>query len=419
MKNIVFIISRSFLPAAGGREVVLYNYCKGIKEDYNCKITLICFNANKEEIKNLSDLDFIENAYSIPLPKKYDKIKNIIFKSLLLRKWPLQVSAYYSNYSFNNIQEIVNKISPDMIICDMCRTAEYGKRLKGNFKKILDMDDLLSNRYKRQCEKVDKSSNILGQYSKNVSKLIKSIISNYIVSKSILYIEAKLLKRYEISLEDYFESIIFVSELETEQYNKVTKSKKAVCIPIGVDYEYYSERVVEKSKYPLIIFLGNMYISHNVAAVNNFINNIYPHIINKNPNIKFRIVGKCSDEYKKNMENSHIEVTGMVDDIRRYVQQGWILVAPLTYGSGVKTKILESMAMGVPVVTNDIGVEGIKCIVNRDIIVENDNYRFAKSVTDILEDIDYRNKLSINTSNFVKNNYTWNKVLLNFNEILK
>lgn len=416
MKKIIFITTRAIYPITGGREVVLYNYCKGLNEFYNCEVNLISF--IDEKGYNLTP-EFIENQFIIDKPKLIEKLKNILINSFLLKRWPIQVSLYYSKKTANMIQEIVDKINPDFIIFDMARTAEYVKNLnKYHGKKILDMDDLISKRYIRQSKNINKSNNILGQYQKNVPKILNRIVSRNFIKKSVLKFEGKLLGNYEKKISTFFDNIIFVSPKETEEFNIINNNNKSICATIGVDLNYYSELKAEKDK-NLIGFLGNMYIPHNQDAVDYFLENIFPKVKEKIPLAKFRIVGKCSEKYKeKFIDRADIEVTGEVSDIRPFVQECNVSVAPLIYGSGIKTKVLETMAMGVPVVTNLIGAEGIKVKNGFDIFICDDVSKYVDKIVSLLEDNEINNFISHNGINTIKNSYVWEKTLEDIGKIL-
>lgn len=416
MKKILYIVTREIYPMVGGREVVLYNYCKGLYEGYECSVDLFCFGNTYKSTIDQENLYFINKVYYVKGPNILKKAFNIL--KTPITKNPLQVSLYYDRKQKQYLKKIINKNKYDIAICDMARTAEYLKDIEG-IKKVLDMNDIISNRYYRQYNSINKYSNILGQFSNKIPRPLKKIVENEYIAKFIIKKEANLLKKYEINIGKYFDYIIFVSYLETSQYNKLIGDNKAITIPIGVNYNYYSKQLVNKSKVPMIIFLGNMDISHNRDAVNNFIENIFPKLIQEIPNLIFRIVGKCNESYKKEMEkNKNVQVTGMVDDLRKYIQEGWLSVAPLTYGSGVKTKILETMAMGLPVVTNKIGGEGISANCNDGLFIEDNNNNITNRILELINDKEKIKNLSNKSKKLVKEKYTWEKVLINFNYII-
>ena len=418
MKKVLFITTRLVYPVNDGRKVVLYNYCKGLVEQHNCEVRL--FSLVEGENKEIKQPDFISKVYFGSLPNKFEKIKNLIIKSIILNKWPLQVSLYYSTKSKKQLNQIIEEYKPNVVICDMARTAEYLKDLDDSkFNKILDMDDLLSKRYYRQVESNMISSNSIGAYFDKLPRGIKKIANSNIIMKKVILKEAKLLSKYEVNISKYYKSVIFVSPIEAKEFNKKINYCKSIDITIGVDYCYFSQNVVTEKKDNHIVFLGNMYVAHNVDSVNFFLNDIFPSILKQIPSCIFRIVGRCPDEYKRYLEkNKNIEVTGEVNDIRKYVQECTVAVAILKYGSGIKTKILEIMAIGTPIITNKIGKEGIDIVNNNEVILENDNSKLAGKIVELLRDYELQKRLADNGRLYVKHTHRWNDILVKFSEIL-
>lgn len=418
MKKVLFVTSRLIYPVNDGRKVVLYNYCKGLAEQHNCEVrlfTLLDKNEGSPEQPN-----FIKKVYKARTPNKFEKIVNLVYKSFVLNKWPLQVSLYYSKKSKKYLNQVIKEYEPDIVIADMARTSEYLNDLDEiKYNKILDMDDILSKRYRRQAESGDLGSNALGAYMKKLPESINKILNNGYIMKRILLKEANLLSKYEVSIADKYRSIIFVSPLEAKEFNLLINDNKSIDITIGVDYEYFSEQVVSYKKKNHIVFLGNMYVAHNKDAVNLFIKDIFPYILKDNPECIFRIVGRCSDDYKEEMSKyNNIEITGEVDDIRKYVQECTVAIAPLKYGSGIKTKILETMAMGVPVITNSIGNEGIGLISRKQAIIENNTSNMAREIIELLNNEKMKNSIINEANDYIIKNHLWDDILKRFSQII-
>lgn len=128
---------------------------------------------------------------------------------------------------------------------------------------------------------------------------------------------------------------------------------------LGVITPYYdsfpnTKRTPQKGN---IIYYGAMNRIENSSSAFWFIENVMPKL--KDEDIKFSIIGNKPPQDLVNRQCERIVVTGFVDDPRPYFENAMCLVAPLLLGAGVKVKIIEALAYGVPVVTNDIGIEGI------------------------------------------------------------
>jgi len=110
-----------------------------------------------------------------------------------------------------------------------------------------------------------------------------------------------------------------------------------------------------------LLFVGGFMHAPNVDAVRWFVEDIYPLILAKLPNVKFTIVGSNPPEEIAKLKNSGVIISGRLSDeeLQQQYSLRRIVVAPLRYGAGVKGKIVEAMRYGVPTVTTSIGAEGI------------------------------------------------------------
>lgn len=116
-------------------------------------------------------------------------------------------------------------------------------------------------------------------------------------------------------------------------------------------------RIERHSNYRDILFFGAMSRPENYLSAIWFIENVMPLLADED--IRFVVVGGNPPEQLKRYENDKIRITGFVESIEPYFEQSMCLVAPLVLGAGIKVKILEALSSGIPVITNDIGIEGI------------------------------------------------------------
>lgn len=261
--------------------------------------------------------------------------------------------------------------------------------------------------------------NPYGAYLYNLPKIAQKILSWKWIKKLVLRNEIQLLTRYEREISQDYDKTVFVAQREADILNRDLNFDKAVAIPLGVDVGYYGEKFGKISHQKnTIAFLGAMGVAHNEAGAIHFIKDILPYIIPKIPTVKFIVVGGGITENLKKAANKHVEFTGRVEDVRTVVGACEVFVCPLQFGSGIKTKNLEAMAMGVPVVTTTIGAENIHAVNGRDWIVADDNQDFADQVVRLMEEPELRQMLRQNARDFVQSNFTWKVAEERFKEIL-
>lgn len=135
---------------------------------------------------------------------------------------------------------------------------------------------------------------------------------------------------------------IFTSSVYFENYSFVNRNNSSI----------YSE------KYRDILYYGAMHREENHISAVWFIKNVMPHLPE---NYRFVIVGARPRKELTALQNNRVKVVGFVEKIAPYFESCFCMAAPLLLGAGIKVKVLEAMSAGVPVMTNNIGIEGIGC----------------------------------------------------------
>ena len=410
MKKVLFITTRLFWPTDSGRKLVLYYYCKGLHDKYDCEIYLYSFLEAGQEQKDCdSKPDFIkEIRLSKPIAKG-EKLKNLLLRTFLLRRWPMQCSLFFSKENGESIKRYAEEIQPDLIITDMIRTSMYYDYFRNiPCRKVLDMDDMLSKRYKRQLHS-SYASNISGQYGKKLPGFLNKLLENNTVKHLVLRTEAGLTEKAEMRYSKVYDKVIFVSPMETAALNKKLPDK-AITISVGINPMKELPKVKKEDN--LLSFVGNLSVAANIDSLDWVVNKILPKVHHP---VKFMVVGKAPEEIKaKYKNNKQVFFTGRVERLEDYVCKSRIFLSPLLYGTGIKTKILEAMAMGVPVITNDVGAEGIEVENGKHLWIENSVDSIAFRVDSVLEDPFSAQEMAKVAKALAENEYNWNKIWKNF-----
>lgn len=401
-KTILFVMPRLPYPALSGRKTSLYHYCRILSEELGYRLVVAAFLESGDDPSNMPN--FIDRLIVLDKISVVSKFMTILKASVFLKKWPMQVSLFWSKNAKKTIDNIIEEEKPDIVIGDMVRSTEYIKNVK--VYRIADLDDRISLRYQRQLNTDLKGINPYGAFLGSVPKLIQRIMLFNPIKKLVVKNEINLLRRYELQIGKICEKTIFVAKEEVKQFNKELGINKAIAVPIGVDIDFFSYRKTGLSG-NYIGFLGAMNVAHNDNAVRHFVLNILPHILKKQPDVKFLVIGGGVTDDLKKLSSNHVEFVGRVDDVRVYLQNCKVFVCPMKFGSGIKTKILEAMSLGLPVVTTTIGAENIDAINGKDWIIADEDDSFAEAVISLINDDKKRESMGQSGSHFIKNNFTW------------
>lgn len=415
-KKLLFITTRVFWPATSGRKVSLFYYCKGLHEQYGYDIYLYSFleaDQDAEESRKTKP-DFIKDIWFANKIAKTEILANLLTKSFSKLQWPLQCSLFYSKSNKDRIEQRITEYHFDVVITDMIRTAPYVDAFENmDCVKILDMDDLLSKRYERTLKSTASGDNFLGQYSKFMPTFVNRRIVP-VVKGTALKMEIKRLVRAEIAFAQRYDHVVFVSDVETEELNRKLSTPKCTTITLGVDYDFYSEDIPCPRQENRVAFVGNFGYTPNVDSLKLITTQVLPSL---EDSIKLIAVGKAPADIVEQYQSSRVSFTGAVDDLRPYIKACNVFLAPIAYGSGIKTKILEAMAMGIPVVTNSIGAEGITAVNGVDFFVTDDFAEMARIVNDLMHNPDKAQKVGHAGALYVQKYHQWNDILGKFAEL--
>ncbi len=239
------------------------------------------------------------------------------------------------------------------------------------------------------------------------------------LSWPLLKVEANRVRTYETKIAEWFDRVTMVSPLDKECIISENNNLPVSVVPMGVDLDYYQPNR-HKDQELNLLFTGTIKYFPNKDAVLFFYNRIYPLIKSAIPdNVKFYVVGNYPPRSIAELtSNGDIIVTGHVEDIRPYFDKSTVFVCPLRSGSGMQTKLLEAMAMGVPIVTTSMGATAIvDAVAGKDIIIADDVKSFAKEVIRLLKDKDLRCNIAQNARKLVEEKYNWRLIVDNLNEI--
>lgn len=134
------------------------------------------------------------------------------------------------------------------------------------------------------------------------------------------------------------------------------------CVPVSLDLSLYSFIPKEKrqSVQPIVTVIGNMTWYPSISAGERLLKNLWPNILKQVPNARLRIVGwSARQAFKDFLHLDNIEILENVPDIQPYFEEASVMLYAPARGSGMKIKILESLAFGIPVVTTSEGAEGM------------------------------------------------------------
>jgi len=221
------------------------------------------------------------------------------------------------------------------------------------------------------------------------------------------------LRRFQVLAFKEVDIILSVSKEDAEftQARLVNPDTQIWVVPNGVDTESLQplDTVERRNR---IIFCGAMDVLMNIDAVNWFAHRVLPRVREAVPDAEFWIVGKNPTLKVKSLASlPGVQVTGQVEDVRPYYAEAKVAVAPFRYGGGTKIKVLEAMALGVPVVATPVGCQGIEVIPGKHLFKEENEEAFAKAVIALLQNDSLRLQIAMEARRLVEERYSWRSIM--------
>jgi glycosyltransferase involved in cell wall biosynthesis len=232
------------------------------------------------------------------------------------------------------------------------------------------------------------------------------------IRKFLALLEWRRLRSYEAEACRSFDLVLTVTEEDRRALEELTGGRgNFAVVPIGVDCEEVRP-IPRRPDARSIISVGTMFWPPNADGVLWFAERVYPLIKAEMPGVGFYVVGARppGEVVRLGEEDPSIEVTGYVEDIVPYLRESAVMVVPLRAGGGMRVKILDAFARGIPVVSTSIGCEGIAATPGEEILVADDPADFAGAVVEVMRDKQLARRLSERGRQLVEARYDWRVV---------
>jgi polysaccharide biosynthesis protein PslH len=373
-----------------------YNIIKNLSQMNVCS-HLVC---NYESSEQLTSLDLLENQLNIKIYSMRTTDLSLLQKTMCVltkRMFP-QVVRFNKESNISFISSILQKQDFDIIHAQhSVEAAPVIKACKkSNFRgcKILTLHNVDHLNFARLTALQE--SNLMKFAYKRVSPEYK---------------------KFELKTIQEFDHIFVVSENDRDIYiSEGIPEDKLNVIPNGVDCLAFNPNAFNHDislQHPNIIFMGKLSYLPNSSGLKTYLENVHPLVKRKIPEIKFYVIGKdCPNwllEYSKS--DSSLVIIGFVEDVKPYILNADVCIAPLTSGSGTRLKILEYMAMKKPVVSTSIGAEGLEIINGKNILIADQWDEFAEKIIILLENETFAKNIGNNARILVEKLYDWNKIV--------
>lgn len=316
----------------------------------------------------------------------------------LVSRLPVAVATDYSGSGRQAIARELDR-NPDVVVVDFPHAAVLA-RPPYSCASVLFTHNVETEIFRRH-----------GEVARN--PLIRTIWRN----------QARKMQRYESGLMSSFTAVVAVADRDREHFQRAYGLRGVSVIPTGVDLDYFTyggSAALEDREGGTVVFTGSMDWMANVDGIEYLMNDVWPAIAHARPHAQCVIVGRSPPRVlveRARTRGLNWEFTGFVDDVRPFVRNAHVYVIPLRVGGGTRIKVYEAMAMGCPVVSTRIGVEGLPVERDRHYLEADSADAMASAVLSLLENRERSSRLSQQARKFVEEHMSARRASEAFEEI--
>lgn len=382
--KILFLAFEVPYPLDRGGRIKTYFYLKALAKSN--QVTLVALARTpecSEKLEYLGSELSICSFHSIYIGLSSLRKARIAVQSLFQEE-PFVMSLYGSSKGKRLVDHLIRMNSFDLIYADHLHMAQY-------------------------VPKTTKAMTLLDQH--NVETIV---LQRFLDTRSELplrlfaQLELSKMSRYEPQECRRFDAIWVTTEVDRRIIAPWIRPDQFIqVLPIGVDTGFFRPEKSDRDP-ATILSVGTLNWPANSDGVMWFCTEILPLLKEHNPEVKYVIVGaNPPTAISRLADDPAVEITGWVEDIRPYLAKSTVLAVPLRGGSGMRVKILDALAAGIPIVSTSVGCEGIEVTPGVNILLADDVSEFAQKLATLLQSPQLQSQLSQNGIRLARDKYDW------------
>jgi glycosyltransferase involved in cell wall biosynthesis len=371
-------------PQASGDTIRVYNLIRRLGAVH--ELSLLALFAEQDAEDSINHLrgfcrrvEVINHEWPRPLAALPDMVQ------YLIQGKPPELRLLYSKRMAERIHELTSAEDFDIVQIEHSRLALYREAVNSSAcsSSVLVFHNIAYNQYDRMVE-IEKNP----------------------ISRLRTWLFSRKLRRWEPSYAGKFDRCLTMSDMDRKILLGANRRLCIDVIPNGADTGKLLP-VKAIPGVPALLFVGSMSYPPCADGAVYFCRQVLPYIKKAIPEIRVWIVGTDPLPDVLQLAGDGVHVTGYVKDVLPYYEQTAVSIVPLRAGGGTRLKILESMALGRPVVSTSIGCEGLDVIDGRHLLIADDPKSFADKTVRLLTDSVLFQHIATEARQLVVNRYDW------------
>jgi sugar transferase (PEP-CTERM/EpsH1 system associated) len=376
--RIFYVAQRVPFPPDRGDKIATYNEVRHLSRAH--EVHVFCTADGAEDMENVAGVEkFAASVTAVPVHGWWGRVRALL---ALFTGAPLSVAMMNERALHDAVAGAHAALRPDLIIVYSSNVAQYVERFAATVR-IMQFADLDSLKWTR--------------YAARSRPLMRWIYA----------IEGRRLLAYERRIAHSFSHSLVCTEAERRDFEAAIPGAPVSIVRNGVDLDVFRPGGTAKVS-GRILFTGVMDYFPNVDAVTWFVADILPRVRDEMPEAHLVICGSRPLRAVRALAaRPGVTVTGRVPDVRPYLQAAEIFVAPLRIARGIQNKVLEAMAMGLPVVASVDAWAGTAIPRGEGIEVADHPADYVRHILRLLRDSVYRDSMATAARSAVERDYAW------------
>lgn len=385
--NILLLCNKSPYPPSEGGPMAMNSVIMGLIEaGHNVKV--MAFNSDKyhvnvedipEDYRKKTRIEFIDINLKI---KVAEALKN------LLTNESYHVQRFISEAFKKRLIEVLKEEKFDIVQLEMIYMAPYIDVIREH----------------SDAKIVMRMHNVEHKIWERIAKKTVFFAKRWYINHL-----ARTLRDYEMKSLSKVDGIAAITLTDAAYFRRVTATP-VIDLPFGVDIEKF-DPVFEVGDKPTFYHIGSMNWMPNEEGIKWFLKNVWGDVVKRIPEAKLYLAGRNMPKWLLKKKKKNVEIVGEVPDAHEFVNKHNVAIVPLFSGSGMRIKIIESMALGKTVITTLVGAEGIQYTEFDNIIIADNVPKMVENICRLYKHPEEAEAIGLNARRLVEDLYDNKKII--------
>lgn len=376
-------------------ESVAVTYLSRALHQLGCQLDLLAMNTTKHYIQPTD------------IPSDFDHYGKIVLSDLDNR---IKIKDALLNLFTKESYHVVRYISKDY-------TEKLIRLLKDKDYDIVQLETLYLAPYipvirqHSQAKIAMRAHNVESEIWERIAKNTRFGLKKWYVN-----LLANRLRRFELAQLNKYDMMVAITERDLQHFRKLGCTIAGHAAPIGLEMQDYPPQQLslsdlnQSSKNPVnmplsLSFIGSLDWMPNLEGLSWFLEQVWPEVYALYPDLTLHVAGRNTPDWLTQKTPENVTIHGEVEDALAFITDHPIMIVPLFSGSGMRVKILESMALSRVTITTSIGVEGIDAKPGKEVLIADDKAAFIQQIRHCYEQQQRLPEMGRQARIFIENNF--------------